>query len=144
MSLQLNTIQKDSSVKKNKRLGRGNASGKGTYCGKGQKGQRCRSGVSGLKRLGMKKILLRIPKKKGFNSHKPEVQTVNLSVVNQNFRNNDTVSPQTLFKKKLIDTPKRDVKILGSGKLTLEGIKFMNVGMSESVKKQVTKDKKTK
>ena len=63
MSLTLHTIQKNKKAYKiKKRLGRGNSSGDGNYSGKGMKGQRSRSGVSNLKRLGMKQVLLRTPK----------------------------------------------------------------------------------
>jgi len=56
------------STKKRKRVGRGNSSGHGTYSTRGLKGQKSRSGVSGLKRLGMRQVLLRTPKYKGFKS----------------------------------------------------------------------------
>jgi large subunit ribosomal protein L15 len=137
MAYQLHTIKNEANTKHRKRLGRGNASGKGTYCGKGLKGQKCRSGVSGLKKLGMRQTLMRIPKKKGFQSLKPKPETVNLSDINRHFKNNETVSPQTLFSKELINTPKNIVKILGKGKLVLTGLKFEKVEMSESVKKQL-------
>jgi large subunit ribosomal protein L15 len=53
--LTLNSIKKaKGSAKGRKRVGRGNASGHGTYSTRGLKGQKSRSGVSGLKRLGMK------------------------------------------------------------------------------------------
>ena len=70
MALSLHTIKKPkANSKKRKRIGRGNASGHGTYAGKGQKGQNARSGVSGLKRKGMKQVLLRTPKKRGENQN---------------------------------------------------------------------------
>lgn len=144
MSLQLNTIKKSQGAKQKKRLGRGNSSGKGTYCGKGIKGQKARSGVSGLKRLGMKQVLLRLPKYKGFKSLQGKAQIVNLSVINSHFKDNEIVSPHSLFKRKLIDTPKRRVKILGSGKLTLNGVKFEGVEMSESVKNGLKQKRKSK
>ncbi len=121
-------------TKKRKRIGRGNASGHGTYSGKGQKGQRSRSGVSNLKRIGMKSTLFSIPKKRGFNSNKPENQIVNLVDVNKNFKDGDKISPKALLKKNLIKNIKTDVKILGKGKLNLKNIKFEDVKMSESVK----------
>jgi large subunit ribosomal protein L15 len=66
MPLSIHTIKPaKGATKKRKRIGRGNAAGKGTYAGKGLKGQNSRSGVSNLKRLGMKQVLLRTPKKRG-------------------------------------------------------------------------------
>ena len=138
MSLSLHTIKTNAKAKKKrKRIGRGNAAGQGTYAGKGLKGQKCRSGVSNLKRLGMKQMLLRTPKKKGFKSAKPKAQVVNLVAINKHFKDKEMVSPGTLFKKGLIDNTKTSVKILGIGKLTVENLKFKGIKMSETVKKQI-------
>ena len=68
--------------KQRKRVGRGNASGHGNYSCKGLKGQKSRSGVSGLKRMALKKAILQIPKLRGFHSDKPKFQVVNLAVLN--------------------------------------------------------------
>jgi len=112
--LSLNTIKKSSGTRqKNKRVGRGNASGHGTYSTRGQKGQKSRSGVTGLKRLGMKKQLLQIPKSRGFRSLQPKNQVVSVSAINSNFKNDETVSPETLLAKKMINSSTLPVKILG-------------------------------
>ena len=87
MSLSLHTIKPSKgAAKKRKRVGRGNASGHGTYSTRGLKGQKSRSGVSGLKRLGLKMTLSRIPKKRGFKSPKAKNQVVNLTDINENFK----------------------------------------------------------
>ena len=124
-------------MKKRKRVGRGNSSGHGTYSGKGQKGQRSRSGVSGLKRLGMKQVLLRTPKKRGFKSLKPKDNIVNLIDINKNFKDKDKINPKILLKKGLIDNIKLDVKILGKGELKLKDLKFVGMKMSKSVKEKL-------
>ena len=139
MSLYLNTINKNSSHKKKKRLGRGNSSGDGNYSGKGMKGQKSRSGVSGLKRMGMKQQLLKIPKLRGFKSSNPKNQVVNIDDLNDNFKDNEEVSPTTLIAKGLISRIKQPVKILGDGELTVKGLKFIKVKMSETVKSQISK-----
>ena len=138
MSLSAHTIKstKGSAVKR-KRIGRGNATGQGTYAGKGLKGQNCRSGVSNLKRLGMKQVLLRTPKKRGFNSAKPKNQVINLEDLNKHFKEGEIVSPEILLKKGLVDNTKVNIKILGKGELTVKKLKFEKVLMSETVKKQV-------
>jgi large subunit ribosomal protein L15 len=137
MTLRLHTIKPaKGSTKKRKRVGRGNASGHGTYSGRGLKGQKSRSGgKNGLKRLGMKTTLLNIPKKRGFKSQKPKNQVVNLADINKYFKDGDTVDPQSLLKAGLIDTIKLPVKILGKGELKLKNVKFEGVKMSESVKR---------
>jgi large subunit ribosomal protein L15 len=135
MSLSLHTIKPaKGATKKRKRVGRGNASGHGTYSTRGIKGQKARSGVSNLKRLGMKMTLMRTPKKRGFKSLKPKDQIVNLVDINKHFKDGDVVSPKTLLKKGLIDTIKIGVKVLGKGDLKVKNLKFEGVKMSESVK----------
>jgi large subunit ribosomal protein L15 len=135
--LSLNTIkQAKGSSKKIKRVGRGNASGHGTYSTRGQKGQKSRSGVSGLKRLGMKKQLLQIPKSRGFKSLQPKNQVVSIKTINTNFKDGETVNPETLAIKNLIPSSVLPVKILGKEKLTVK-VKFEGIKMSESVKGQI-------
>ncbi|MFH1522295.1 MAG: 50S ribosomal protein L15 [Patescibacteria group bacterium] len=138
MSLSLHTIKPSKgATKKRKRVGRGNSSGHGTYSGRGLKGQRSRSGgKSGLKRLGMKQMLLQTPKKRGFKSLKPKNQIVNIIEINQNFQDGEIINHKALLKKGLIDKIKLPVKILGVGELKVKGLKFENVKMSESVRKQ--------
>jgi len=135
--LSLNTIKKTKgSSKKIKRVGRGNASGHGTYSTRGLKGQKSRSGVSGLKRLGMKKQLLASPKVRGFKSHRPKNQVVSVKAINRNYKDNEIVNPTTLFEKKLINSAELPVKILGKEKLTVK-VTFEKVGSSEPVKGQI-------
>lgn len=135
--LSLNTIkQAKGSSKKKKRVGRGNASGHGTYSTRGLKGQKSRSGVSNLKRLGMKKQLLKIPKVRGFKSAQPKNQVVSVKSINSNFKDNEIVNPTFLFEKKLISSATSPVKILGKEKLTVK-VKFENIKMSEGLKSQL-------
>lgn len=134
--LSLNTIKKSKGSHKNKkRVGRGNASGRGTYSTRGQKGQRQRAGVSNLKRLGMKSQLLQTPKVRGFKSDKPKNQIVSVKAINNNFKDGDVVSAATLLEKNLISTLDKPVKILGKEKLTVK-VKFESIKMSASVKEQ--------
>ncbi|MHB8904427.1 MAG: 50S ribosomal protein L15, partial [Patescibacteria group bacterium] len=127
--LSLNTIKKaKGSSQKKKRVGRGNASGHGTYSTRGLKGQKSRSGVSNLKRLGMKKQLLKIPKVRGFKSLKPKNQVVSVKAINANFKDNEIVNPISLFEKKLISSASEPVKILGKEKLTVK-VKFEHIKM---------------
>lgn len=128
-------------AKKRKRIGRGNASGTGTYSGKGQKGQKSRSGVSNLKRLGMKQMLLRTPKLRGVKSHKPKNQIVNLAALNKFFKDKEIVSPQTLLEKGLIKDQNLPVKVLGQGELKLSGLKISGLKLSDSAKEKADKQK---
>lgn len=140
MSLELNNLKKTKRVEKSrKRLGRGNASGSGTYSGKGQKGQRSRSGVSNLKRLGMKARLLQIPKSRGFKSSKAKNQVVSVLSINNNYKEGEIVSPETLVEKGLIKKVDLPVKILGKETLNVKNLKFERLKMSETVRNQVNK-----
>ncbi|NCD00950.1 50S ribosomal protein L15 [bacterium] len=140
MSLGLNNLQKTKRVEKNrKRIGRGNASGHGTYSGKGIKGQRSRAGVSNLKRLGMKARLLQIPKTRGFKSIHDKNQVVSVEFLNKNYKDGETVSPETLVEKKAIKNTDKPVKILGKEKLTVKDLKFEGVKMSEGLQSQLKK-----
>lgn len=142
MAISLSNVKKSSGIKKaGKRIGRGNASGKGTYSGKGLKGQKSRAGVSRakLKRLGMKKNLLKIPKSRGFKSLNPNNQVVNVEKINKNFKDNEVVNVQILCDKGLVAKNNLPVKILGKEKLTVKGLKFEKILFSESVRKQLEK-----
>jgi len=141
MAIGLHTIKgAQGATKKRKRVGRGNASGHGTYSTRGQKGQRARSGVSGLKRLGFRDTLRRIPKKRGFKSQKPGYVTLNLDQISNSYKSGEKVTVATLQKKKIIGKMYRErgVKILGRGeldkKLMFQGVKFTNSAI-EKIKK---------
>ncbi len=138
MSLALNIIKKSKGAsQKKKRVGRGNASGHGTYSTRGLKGQKSRSGVSGLKRLGMRKQLLQLPKNRGFRSLQPKNQVISIKTINENYKDNEIVSPATLLEKDLIKSVDLPVKILGKESLTVKGLKFEKVKMSGSVKETI-------
>lgn len=96
-----------------KRVGRGNASGHGTYSSRGLKGQRARSGgKGGLKLKGFKQNLLNLPKFKGMKSKKPKNQIVKISDLVRLFNDGDKINPGTLYEAKLIEKIDMPVKIL--------------------------------
>ena len=135
--LSLNEIKKaKGSSQKRKRVGRGNASGHGTYSTRGLKGQKSRSGVSGLKRLGMKMQLLQTPKSRGFKSIKPNNQVVSVKAINNNFKDGELVNAESLFAKDLIAKKDLPIKILGKEKLTVK-VKTAGVKFSASVADQL-------
>lgn len=102
-----------------RRIGRGAGSGRGTTAGKGTKGQRARSGGRrGLKRIGLKRIMQRVPKHRGFTSIHPKPYIVNLEVLETIFASGTTVTPKKLADLNIIQNIGRGVKILGDGTLT--------------------------
>lgn len=107
------------SKKRPKRVGRGDASGHGTYSGRGQKGQRARSGGrKGLKLKGIKPIIKKLPKLKGFKSIHPKFEIINLETLEKKFSDGDVVRPEKMLEVGLIKSLKDNIKILGRGKLS--------------------------
>jgi large subunit ribosomal protein L15 len=136
--LNLSTLRAAPGARANKkRVGRGLGS-KGTTAGRGQKGQSSRSGVGGLKRLGMRKEMLAMPKLRGFNSMHAKAQVVNIAKIEALFVAGETVSPITLAKKKLVRSSAEAVKILGAGELS-KAVTVKNCAISASAKAAVEK-----
>lgn len=101
------------------RKGRGNGSGNGKTAGRGQDGQKSRSG--GGVRIGFEggqmPLYRRIPKR-GFTCRSSkEIIGVNLERLNM-FRANSTVDISKMMEKGLVKNPKDGVKILGNGEIT--------------------------
>ena len=108
------------SHKQKRRVGRGPGSGRGTYSGKGVKGQLSRSGHHGGPRRGFEggqtPLIARMPKLHGFkNPNRVEYQVINLADLDQ-FDAGADVTKAELKKAGLIRDVKRPVKLLGNGK----------------------------
>lgn len=102
-----------------KRVGRGDGSGHGTYSGRGQKGQKSRSGASlrpGFEG-GQLPMVKRLPQKRGFfNPFRTEYHIVNLSSLNR-FPPDTQVTPELLRQVGLVKSTRKPVKVLGEGEL---------------------------
>ena len=126
--MQLHTLQRKTTSKGSKRIGRGRASGKGKTSGRGTKGQKARAGHR--IRPDVREKLKKLPKLRGyaFKSIESKPIVVNLSALESAFSSGDTITPVLLREKGLIRTRKGEtpkVKILGTGditkKLTIQG-----------------------
>ena len=113
-----------------KRVGRGPGSGLGKTSGKGQKGQKARSGVSisPVFEGGQLPLYRRIPKR-GFSNAKFKTVYATINVEALNVFENGTVVTEALLKEKgLIKNQLDGVKVLGNGKLekklTIQANKF--------------------
>lgn len=106
--------------KPKRRVGRGGK--KGTYSGRGVKGQKSRSGssVNPIFEGGRSTLIEHLPKKRGFKSLKPKNQVVNLSDLERKFDDGGTVNPQTLRDRGLVSNIKPTVKILGNGEIKMK------------------------
>lgn len=126
------------SKKKRKRIGRGNASGHGTYATRGMKGQKARTGGrAGLIKKGLRTTLQRIPKIKGFKHLKLDFEIVNLKDLEKNFQTGNLCQPKDFLIKGLIKDTRR-VKILGEGKLT-KRLKIVAHQFSKSARNAIIK-----
>lgn len=110
-----------------KRVGRGPGSGLGKTAGRGEKGQKSRSGYRHRPGFegGQMPLIRRIPKRGFTNPFKQPAQVVNvrhLTILKEGVE----VTPDTLFGAGLIRRPDHPVKLLGMGdlqrKLVVKGV----------------------
>lgn len=105
---------------KRKRVGRGNASGHGTYATKGMKGQKARSGggVAPFFEGGQLSFVRRMAYKRGFrNPFRVEYEAVNISQLAP-FDAGSTVNADALKARRIVRSNK-PLKILGDGELSV-------------------------
>jgi len=127
-----------SKTRKRKRIGRGDASGNGSYSGKGMKGQKSRSGggvrpgfeggqLPLIKRLpslmfegGQLPLIKRLPSLRGFtNIFKTQYHAVNLDTILKMYPNGGDVSPGTLVETGVLKDQKLPLKVLGRGEINV-------------------------
>ena len=116
--MQLHQLKPAHKPKKRKRVGRGGK--RGTYSGRGMKGQKSRAG----RKLApvIRELIKKHPKLRGYRYKIPKKNktAVNLDVLEKEFKESEVVSPESLLKKKLISKIKGKVpkvKILSKGNL---------------------------
>ena len=127
-----------------KRVGRGPGSGLGKTSGRGQKGQKARSGgsINPVFEGGQLPLYRRLPKR-GFTNAKFKVSyaTVNLSDLNV-FEDGTVVTPALLKDKGIIKKQLDGLKVLGNGKLehklTIQANKFSTSAL-EKIKESGSK-----
>jgi len=112
-----------------KRVGRGTGSGLGRNAGKGEKGQKARSG-GGVRpgfEGGQMPLYRRLPKRGFTNIFAKEYVELNVDRLNI-FGNGTEVTPELLLEKRVVSKLKDGVKILGNGNLekslTVKATKF--------------------
>ena len=120
-----------------KRLGRGPGSGLGKTSGRGQKGQKARSGgsINPVFEGGQLPLYRRIPKR-GFSNHmfKTRYATINLDDLNI-FEDGTVVTPALLKERRVIKKQLDGIKVLGNGnlekKLTIQANKFSSSALEK-------------
>jgi large subunit ribosomal protein L15 len=123
-----------------KSVGRGGK--KGTYSGRGNKGQKARSGVSidPLFEGGRSSLIDRMKKIRGFKSIKAKALTIDIARLGRKFKDNDLVNRETLIKKSFFDKMEiqgRKIKILGNSPIKIKLKISQDVSMSAASRKAV-------
>lgn len=120
--MRLHEISQTHARRTAKRVGRGNGSGRGTFAGRGVKGQKARTGAnSNLPRTfigGSTALMQRLPKLKGFTSHATKPVTVNIARIAQTFKIGEKVTLLALLEKGVISAREAEqgIKIVGASK----------------------------
>ena len=108
------------SKKARKRVGRGNASGHGTYAGKGMKGQQARAGSGPRPGFegGQTPLIRKLPVKRGFrNPFRIEFTPVNLHDL-ERLPAASEVTPESLTAARIIHSSEDVIKLLGDGEVS--------------------------
>ena len=114
------------STKSRKRVGRGNGSGSGKTAGRGQKGQKARSGSHNMRpgfEGGQMPLYMRTGKLRGPHMKKSmpmgpfrtQMEIVNIGAVAEKFPAGTEVTPEMLVQSGLLSRVKHPVKVLGEG-----------------------------
>ena len=136
--MKLHELEKLPEAKVQKRVGRGPGSGLGKTSGRGHKGQLARSGgkVHSWFEGGQSPLYRRLPKR-GFNNARftKRFAIINLSDLNNYFKDGDKVNLEILKEKKIIKKELNGLKILGNGtlekKLVIQANRFSSIAVSK-------------
>lgn len=138
--MQIHEIKPLHKSKKRKRVGRGGK--RGTYCGRGVKGQKARAGRK-LKPI-IKEVIKKYPKLRGYRfKAKKEIVVVNLDILDKKFKDGEKVTPEILIEKGIIRKIKGKipkVKILAKGEITKK-LEFSGFLFSNKAKEKIEKAK---
>ncbi len=127
--------------KARKTIGRGGK--RGTYSGRGNKGQGARSGVSldPLFEGGRSSLVDRMKKIRGFKSIHPKKKIVKLSDLQAKFKDGDKIDTAALIEAGLIEKTDlvRGVKLLADGKISKKLVIDKNLLISQSAQEMIEK-----
>ncbi|XLQ20299.1 MAG: 50S ribosomal protein L15 [Candidatus Moraniibacteriota bacterium] len=127
--------------KAKKRIGRGGK--RGTYSGKGMKGQKSRSGgnVNPLFEGGRTTLIQKMKKNRGFKSPHAKNVVVTLTKLDRIYNDGDVVSRETLSEKKVLRSQTFDngIKIVATGEITKKLTIDAKVGVTASAKENIEK-----
>ena len=119
--LKMNELRPAAGARKaRRRVGRGDGSGRGTFSGRGLKGQKSRSG--GGVRVGFQggqlRLIKSLPMLRGFTPRsQTRYQEVNLDRLSR-LAEGQEATPETMAQAGIIDSAERPVKVLGRGEVS--------------------------
>lgn len=131
--MKIHELKKDNNETKSHRVGRGISAGGGKTAGRGTKGQKSRSGYNIPRKYegGQTPLNMRLHKLPGFKSKNKKNKVISLTDINQNYKDGETVSSESLLSKGMICEGEK-FKILSNGKLTVNVI-ISDVNKSKTV-----------
>jgi large subunit ribosomal protein L15 len=139
--MQIHELKLKKKRKEKKTIGRGGK--RGTYSGKGNKGQKARSGASidPLFEGGRSSLVERLKKVRGFKSLHAKKTVIKLEALEKTFKDGDIVSFDSLLASKLVDKAdvKNGLKILTTGELTKKLTISAEILLSETAKTAIIK-----
>jgi large subunit ribosomal protein L15 len=141
MTLSLNNLRPaKGSTHKKKRLGRGPGTGLGKTAGRGEKGQKSRSGYSSKIGFegGQMPLHRRLPKRGFTNIFKKRWLEVSLAALDRNFDANTEITPEVLHKRGIIKKAKHDIVVLGNGDIS-KALKISAHRFTKSAKEKIEK-----
>ena len=137
--MQLHQIKSTTKKASRKRIGRGGK--RGTYSGRGMKGQKSRAGTSFEPII--RQVIKRYPKLKGYRAKTRRYlrDIVTLSALEKHLDGTALVTPQLLLKEGVVSTMKGrmpKIKILGTGEVT-KAFTIQGCEISSSAQKAIEK-----
>jgi large subunit ribosomal protein L15 len=137
----INTLKLKNRRKSRKNMGRGGK--KGTYSGKGVKGQKARSGakINPLFEGGRSTLIDHMKKKRGFKAINHKKAIVKLENIAKKFKSGDTIDTDSLIKAGLVDKieAKNGIKILSGKEIKIKLSVDKNIFLSKSAKSAIEK-----
>lgn len=136
--MQLHQIKPNHKSRRSRRIGRGGK--KGTYSGRGGKGQTARTGFRLQPKV--RELLKKYPKLRGYKRiAQRSIIAINLAILEKYFEKGATVTPAVLAERKIAGTIKGrtlPIKILGGGEIT-KALTIEKCLVSTSAKKKIEK-----
>jgi large subunit ribosomal protein L15 len=141
MTLSLNNLHPaKGSTHKKKRLGRGPGTGLGKTAGRGEKGQKSRSGYSSKVGFegGQMPLHRRLPKRGFTNIFKKQWIEVSLEALEKHFAKDDEITPEVMHHRGIIKKAQHDIVVLGNGEVS-KALKVSAHRFTKSAREKIEK-----